>query len=146
MEHLLSSWSSVMEQLRQAKRILLLSDYDGTLTPIVERPEMANIKESTRRLLQSLVFQPHLTLGIISGRALIDLKNRVNVSGVIYAGNHGFEIEGPGISFVNPLADEIRPFFRGISQLLSLALEATKGVFVENKGLIIKRTLPANGK
>jgi trehalose 6-phosphate phosphatase len=105
------------------------------LTPIVERPELAEIPESTRRLLDTLAFQRRIILGIISGRALADLKDKVNVSGVIYAGNHGFEIEGPGWSFVNPLAEEIRPFFRAVSQLLTLALESTRGVFVENKGL-----------
>ncbi len=123
--------------MKQAKHILLFSDYDGTLTPIVERPELADIPESTRRLLQALLTQRRLTIGIISGRALADLKDKVNIAGLIYAGNHGYEIEGPGLSFVNPLADEIRPFFRIISRLLSLGLETTRGVFVENKGLTL---------
>ena len=137
MEHLLSAWPVVQERLRRAKHILLLSDYDGTLTPIVEKPEMAIIPSATRRLLQSLVSQHHFTVGIISGRALFDLKEKVSVSGAIYAGNHGFEIEGPGLNFVSPLAEEIRPLFRMMSRLLSLALETTKGVFVENKGLTL---------
>jgi trehalose 6-phosphate phosphatase len=130
-------WPTLLERLKLAKRILLLSDYDGTLTPIVERPELADISENTRRLLQELLTQRRLTIGIISGRALADLKDKVNIAGLIYAGNHGYEIEGPGLSFVNPLADEIRPFFRIISRLLSLGLETTRGVFVENKGLTL---------
>ena len=52
MEHLLSVWPEVAKQLRDARHILLLTDYDGTLTPIVERPELANLSEDTRRLLQ----------------------------------------------------------------------------------------------
>ena len=137
MEHLLAAWPQVLLRLRSAKQIMLLSDFDGTLTPIVEKPEMAYISESTRYLLQSLAIQRRIKLGVISGRALTDLKKRVNVTGIIYAGNHGFEIEGPGWSFVNPLADEIRPFFRLLSHLLVRALSPTKGVFVENKGITL---------
>ncbi len=134
MEHLLSAWSEVLEQLRQARHILLLCDYDGTLAPIVEQPELASIPEKTRLLLQALAHQRLFTLGIISGRALADLKERINLNNVVYAGNHGFEIEGPGWSFINPLAEEIRPFFRVIFRWLTLAFETTKGVLVEDKG------------
>lgn len=137
MEHLLSIWPKVVEQVRQAQHILFLSDYDGTLTPIVERPELAEISEDVRWLLKTLLFHHHFAVGIISGRALADLKARINISGLIYAGNHGFEIEGPGLSFVNPFADEIKPFFRIMHQILSLALETIKGVLVENKGLTL---------
>jgi len=119
------------------KHVFLLCDYDGTLAPIAERPEMADLPESTRQLLQLLVSQRNIQLGIISGRSLVDLKNKVQVGGVIYAGNHGFEIEGPGLSFVNPLANEFKPFFRVIHQLLTFSLRTIKGVFVENKGLTL---------
>lgn len=109
MEHLLSVWSKVAMQLSNARHVLLLTDYDGTLTPIVERPELANLSKDIRRLLQTLAYQRYITVGVISGRALVDLKDKVGISGIIYAGNHGLEIEGPGISFVNPVADELRP-------------------------------------
>jgi trehalose 6-phosphate phosphatase len=137
LEYLFTAWSKVLEQLHKAKHILLLTDYDGTLTPIVEKPELAELSRDAQRILQSLVYQRRFTVGIISGRALADLKSRTNIDGAIYAGNHGFEIEGPGLSFINPLADEMRPFFRLISQMFALALEATRGVFIENKGLTL---------
>ncbi len=135
MEHLLSVWSEVATQLRGAKHILFLTDYDGTLTPIVDRPELANLSEDMRRLLRRLARQRRFTLGVISGRALPDLKGKVRISGIIYAGNHGLEIEGPGISFVNPVAEEIKPILRIMHYVLSRALSTVKGVFVENKGL-----------
>jgi trehalose-phosphatase len=114
---------------------LLLTDYDGTLTPIVDRPEMANLAEDTRRLLRNLARQRRFTLGVISGRALADLKDKVGLSGMVYAGNHGLEIEGPGISFVNPVAEELKPILRIMHYVLSRALGTIGGVFVENKGL-----------
>jgi len=83
-------------------------DYDGTLTPIVERPELANLCEDTRWLLQALAQERRYTVSVISGRALSDLKNKVKIDGIIYSGNHGLEIEGPGFSVVNPQAEETK--------------------------------------
>lgn len=135
LEHLFSAWPQVVKQLKSARHILLLADYDGTLTPIMDRPEMANLAKDTRQLIQALARRQGFTVGIISGRALEDLKERVGISGIIYAGNHGLEIEGPGISFVNPVAEELKPILRIMQHVLSGALETIKGVFVENKGL-----------
>jgi trehalose 6-phosphate phosphatase len=137
MEHLLAAWPRVLEQTRKSKHILFLSDFDGTLTPIVEKPELAVMGEDTRRLLQILAYDRHFTVGIISGRALADLKSKVNISAIIYAGNHGFEIEGPGLNFINPVVDELKPFFRIVRQVLNLTLGSIKGVLVEDKGITL---------
>ncbi len=137
MEHLLTAWPEVAEQLSQARNVLFLSDYDGTLTPVVERPELAFLPEDTRRLLISLSRQSNYTVGIVSGRALVDLKEKVNIEDLVYAGNHGFEVEGPGLNFINPLAQEVRPIFRIIRQVLSMALGTIKGVLVEDKGITL---------
>jgi trehalose-phosphatase len=135
LEHLLSVWPKVAQQLRRARRIILLTDYDGTLTPIVERPELAFLPGSTGQLLRALSRRHNFTVGVISGRALADLKNRVGIGGLIYAGNHGLEIEGPGIRFVSPVAEELRPILRVMHYVLSRALSTIRGVLVENKGL-----------
>ncbi len=137
LEHLLSTWQKVAQQLESARRILLLTDYDGTLTPIVERPELANLPGEVKQLLQSLSHQHRFTIGIISGRALLDLKNRVDIAGITYAGNHGLEVEGPGLSFVNPLASEVKPLLRIMHQILRRGLGTIRGVLVENKGLTL---------
>jgi trehalose 6-phosphate phosphatase len=137
LEHLFSVWPEVAEQVRKARHILFLSDFDGTLTPIVERPELASLNEDIHWLIEALVHQPRFTVGIVSGRALTDLKDKVNIRGLIYAGNHGFEIEGPGLNFINPLADEIRPYLRIIRQVLNMAVGTIKGVMVEDKGVTL---------
>jgi trehalose 6-phosphate phosphatase len=134
MEHLLSAWPRVLEQIQKANQILFMSDFDGTLAPIVEKPELAEMPESTRALLQELTSERRFTVGVISGRALADLRQKVNIEGIIYAGNHGFEIEGPGLSFVNPIVEEIKPLFRIVRQILVLTLGTIKGVLVEDKG------------
>jgi len=135
LKYLLSAWTDIARQLREANHILLLTDYDGTLTPIVEHPDLANLSENTRIILQTLARQHRITLGVISGRALDDLKEKVGIKGMIYAGNHGLEIEGPGIRFTNTIAEEFRPFLRIMHYVLERTLSTVKGVFIENKGL-----------
>lgn len=116
---------------------MLLSDFDGTVTPIVERPELAYLPERTKRLLQDLARRQRYTVGIISGRALGDLRDRVGLKRVLYAGNYGLEIEGPWFSFRNPVAEESTSLLHDLCQQLSLALGTIKGVIVENKVLTL---------
>ncbi len=135
--HLFSVWSEVEKQLKAAGRVLLLCDYDGTLTPIVETPDSACLPEETRSILQELAKQSRFTVGIISGRALDDLRRKVGIRNIIYAGNHGLEIEGPDIHFINPIAEEMRPVFKLMYRVLTKALSTVRGVHVENKGLTL---------
>lgn len=137
MEHLVAAWATVARQLSEARHILLLCDYDGTLTPIVERPEMAELSEKARELLGALATHPKFTVGVMSGRSLSDLKDKVRVRNVVYAGNHGMEIEGPGLRYVNPAAEELRPVLKLLHRVLSRALGAIPGVLVEDKGLTL---------
>jgi trehalose 6-phosphate phosphatase len=136
-EHLLSAWPQITEKLKDSGHFLLLADYDGTLTPIVSRPELAELPEEMRHLLETLLHHNRFIIGIISGRALSDLKGKVRIEGMVYAGNHGLEIEGPGIRLVNPVANEMRPVLLIIYQLLSRTLRKIRGVIIENKGLTL---------
>ncbi len=137
LEHLLAAWPRIGQRLSSAGHVLLLSDYDGTLTPIVERPELADLPPTTRRLLGDLARQRRYTVGIISGRALSDLKARVGVKNVTYAGNHGLEIEGPSLTFVHPIAREIKDVIRALYVVLRRGLEGIRGAMVEHKGLTL---------
>jgi trehalose 6-phosphate phosphatase len=137
LEYILPALSKVLGRIRSGKRLLLLSDFDGTLVPIVDRPEMAHMPDTTRDLLNTLSRYPWVTVGIISGRALSDLKGKVNLERLIYVGNHGFEIQSPEINFINPIADEMTPIFRMMGRVLSRTLGSFRGVFVEDKGITL---------
>ncbi len=76
------------------RRLVYFFDYDGTLTPIVARPDMAILSDGMRATLQALA--QHHTVAIISGRDLDDVRNLVGVENIFYAGSHGFRIAGPG--------------------------------------------------
>lgn len=137
MQYLFDAWDNVVRHLKSVEHILFLTDYDGTLTPIVDKPELAILSSEMRKLLRKLVKNRRYTVGIISGRALPDLKSKIGLDGIIYAGNHGLEIEGFGSSFLEPIAEEMRPFFGILNQALAATLRGIKGVFVENKGLTL---------
>ena len=75
-------------------RLAVFLDYDGTLTAIVNHPEDAWLSDSMRQTLRSLV--AHVPVAILSGRDLDDVRGRVHVDGIVYAGSHGFDIAGAG--------------------------------------------------
>jgi trehalose-phosphatase len=83
--------------------IALFLDYDGTLTPIVERPEMAVLADDMRAELERVA--AHCFVGIISGRDLADVQAMIRGDGssdavtgarhLWFAGSHGFDIAAP---------------------------------------------------
>jgi trehalose 6-phosphate phosphatase len=135
MESLFHAWPSFAGAYQTAAHVLLLFDYDGTLTPIVERPEKARFAASMKDKLAGLARRPRVTVGVVSGRALAELKSMVSIEGIYYAGNHGLEIEGPGLSWVSPGAEAARPMIKDLAARLAAALRGTAGVLVEDKGL-----------
>lgn len=83
---------ALVTRLAQATPLVLL-DYDGTLTPIVARPELAIIDPGIRMTLERLAAR--VTVGIISGRDLDDVRQMIGIEGLWYAGSHGFDLMTP---------------------------------------------------
>ncbi len=107
-------------------------DYDGTLTPIVARPDLALLSDRMRNTLRDLV--RHYTTAIISGRALEDVRQLVALDDVYYAGNHGLEIAGPGSTQINnekglAFVEAVDKAYREILP----QVEGIEGVLVEHK-------------
>ena len=130
-KHLLDELWRLDESLR-AGAILLL-DYDGTLVPIVERPELAVLPSDTRELLKSLA--ECFKIVIMSGRQLAEVKRLVGLNRVYYAGNHGFEMSGPRTRFLKAEAKRVRPTIAEICGRLRKELGDIKGVIIEDKKL-----------
>ncbi|MDI6903152.1 MAG: trehalose-phosphatase [Methanocellales archaeon] len=112
---------------------LLLMDYDGTLTSIVDRPELAVLSDDMRDVLRKI--SKRYPIAIISGRSLADIKNLVEVKGICYAGNHGFEISGPGIELTKGEAERSKLTVQKVCSDMQKRLARIKGAIVENKGL-----------
>jgi len=75
-----------------AGSLAIFLDYDGTLTPIVSHPEKAFLTDSTRQTLRTLATRA--PVAILSGRELEDVRKRVAIDAIVYAGSHGFDIAG----------------------------------------------------
>ncbi|MBU4399118.1 MAG: trehalose-phosphatase, partial [Planctomycetes bacterium] len=86
--------------------LVLLLDYDGTLTPIVARPELAILASDTRRLLAQLAALPRVHVGVVSGRKLEEVRALVDLPGIYYAGAAGMELDLNGKRIVHPRAEE----------------------------------------
>jgi len=88
--------SALLAALRaDPARTAILTDIDGTLAPIVERPEQAAVPERVSRLLDSLSERYGL-VGCVSGRQATEARRLVGIEGISYAGNHGLELLLPG--------------------------------------------------
>ena len=114
------------------RRLVVLLDYDGTLSPIAPRPEDALLPAATREVLHCLG-ERWLT-AVISGRSLADVRGLVGLDHLIYAGNHGLEIEGPaGSGIRRNLAEDFVPDVAAAAAGLDAALADVEGSLVENK-------------
>jgi trehalose 6-phosphate phosphatase len=131
--------SLILPDLRVARRaaghLLVGLDYDGTLTPIVASPDDAHLPSGARRVLTDLAARADTTVAVLSGRALADVRARVGVNGIFYAGNHGLEVEGPGLRLVQSGALTALPALRQAGDTLGRELAGIAGVIVEDKGV-----------
>jgi trehalose-phosphatase len=121
--------------VRSAARVLVFLDFDGTLVPIQDDPMACELDPALRAVLTAIRECPRAAVAVVSGRDLADLVPGVGVEGIAYAGNHGLEIDGPGLSFREPGAVERRPELAEIVAALGAALERAPGAWVQDKGL-----------
>jgi trehalose 6-phosphate phosphatase len=139
--------SVVQSLLCEAGGVFVGVDFDGTLAPIAATPEEPEIAADCRNALAALVAHPAVTVGVVSGRALDDLRARVDVDGVAYAGNHGLELEYRGRRETHPAAATHRPHLRAVRRELEAHIGDVPGCTIEDKDLTLtvhyRRTPPA---
>jgi trehalose-phosphatase len=119
--------------LAGGKSLLLMTDFDGTLTPIVDDPGAAWLSEEMREHLGSLARSPRSRVSIVSGRGLDDLQSRVRLPGVTYAGCHGLEVAGPGFTFTHPEAESQVEVLREVTRALLERAPLLEGIRIEPK-------------
>lgn len=113
------------------KRIGVICDVDGTLSPIVNDPAAATIHPQSKARLSAM--RPALALlAFVSGRAAADIHERVGIDGAVYMGNHGMERWVDGDVKVDERVAAYRP---NLERVLA-DIERTKpdGVEIEDKG------------
>jgi trehalose 6-phosphate phosphatase len=125
-----SALEHIQEIVSQGDHIAIFLDYDGTLTPIVSQPQDAWLSDSMQQTLRLLAAR--VPVAILSGRDLDDVRSRVLVDGIVYAGSHGFDISGAG-GLRRELGAEYLPELDRAEKELREALDDIPGAQLERK-------------
>jgi trehalose-phosphatase len=127
--HPLIAWHS------HGQRLLLLFDYDGTLTPIVPHPRLARLHPAVRRTLLNLNKRVRIEVGIISGREIDDLKAMVGLRGIYYVGTSGLQLDLCGTRITHPKADQMILLLARFRKPLRKIIKMFPGAWLEDKQL-----------
>jgi len=84
---------SQVKELVATRRPVVFLDFDGTLSDITAHPDSATLVDGAAEALRALAEQ--CPVAVISGRDLADVRERVKVDEVWYAGSHGLELMAP---------------------------------------------------
>jgi len=118
------------EFLSTDKTVFFL-DYDGTLTPIVSRPELAIMSEEMRKMVKEL--NKKFRVAIVSGRGRQDVEKLVDIPDLIYAGNHGFDIRINSENIILQEMEKYIPLVARITNQFNSKLSRIEGVIIEKK-------------
>lgn len=125
----------ITDVLSDASGLLVGVDFDGTLAPIEADPRAPLATSENRRALRRLAAHPATVVAVVSGRALDDLRPRVGVEDIVYAGNHGLEVDRGGKPRVHERARELSGLVDRACRVVEQTAGPGSGVRVEHKGL-----------
>ncbi len=133
MTDLPSAWNSKEDIFQQVWKgtFALFLDYDGTLTPIVEDPDQALLPSRMKSVLRRLADRG--TVAILSGRDLNDVKSKIGLDNVIYAGSHGFDVSGPGAQHFAEMGHRFLPALDWAEAQLKPVIDGIPGARLERK-------------
>ncbi|MCL4360703.1 trehalose-phosphatase [Patescibacteria group bacterium] len=117
--------------------LVVALDFDGTLAPIARSSRQATIGAAPRAVLRRLVSLTAVRLAVISGRSLNDIRTKVGVSGITYAGNHGLEWSLDGITANAPVPAGESRAVRSCTRTLKPFESRFPGCTVEDKGMTV---------
>jgi trehalose-phosphatase len=127
-------WDEIVQRIRAKDGLFVALDFDGVLSPIASRPSLARMPPKNRRLLKALSCHEGVFVAIVSGRTLADIRHKIHLPRLIYAGNHGAEIALDGALEQHiPLERYRLELVAARSALMPIAA-AFPGAHLEDKG------------
>ena len=126
----LRSTKVLLPTIRHGVAIFL--DYDGTLTPIAEKPELAILSDRMRKTISRLASRFPVT--IVSGRDIDVVSKLVGIKELGYVGSHGLDIIGsPGTSIRKEMGLDFLTELDIIETQLRQRINSINGAMVERK-------------
>ena len=122
-----------LETWVQSTRLGIITDVDGTISPIADTPDAAQVTPRARELLDQLSTVLQL-VAVISGRAAADVQKRVGVPGMVYVGNHGMERWVDGSVEIPDAIAAYRPQIEAARDDIQQAISDIAGMHLEDKG------------
>ncbi len=126
-----------LESYLSKKDLCLFLDYDGTLAPIADKPKNAVLDPAVQLLLKKLAKFRTCHMYVVSGRALMDVRDMVGLDNIGYVGNHGMEMEVPRVVFGNFDFARSKEVMSFLKEEIEKAISFFKGSFVEHKGVTL---------
>ncbi len=128
----------ITKKILNHEKVLLMFDYDGTLTPIVDKPEMAKLDTKIKTALEIIAQDGLIKIAIISGRDIETVKKLSGITSndIIFFGLHGGQtlIEGKICDYSS---EANKNKIQEISKILEDKLNSYKGIIIENKELSV---------
>jgi trehalose-phosphatase len=131
-KYLFDCWGEITGQIRRAQHVALFTDFDGTLTPIRRDPEAVGLAPRVRELLDGLA-KSGITVGVVSGRKIADVRKRVRVKRIWYAGAHGLFLRDPNNRSFSLARPEQKARMREAARLLEKNIRGVRGLRLERK-------------
>ena len=117
----------------QGRHLLLLTDFDGTLADLAPTPDEAFVADAVRTEIDVLASLRSVTFGVVSGRRLTDVSQRVGHAPEFVAGLHGLEITGPGTAFHHYALESVGAVIGSLMTRASRQLAWCPGLYLEDK-------------
>ena len=137
--------STALDAVASSPRLLVTSDFDGTLSPIVNNPSDARPLPQAGQALIDLAELPATSVALISGRALGDLRVLSSMPSTVHlVGSHGAEFDS---GFSHEIDGEL---LQTITDTLTAIASGRPGVTVETKpasvALHVRNASPTDGE
>jgi trehalose-phosphatase len=129
---------AALERRPARAHLVVLSDFDGTLTTFNVDPSRPTLRDETRQALEALSAREDVTVGLVSGRRLADLDQRTSLPSEVYlAGLHGLEIRHGDDAWHHPDLLDSRDVIDDVVDHMAAAVGEVPGVRLEHKGVAL---------
>jgi len=122
---------TIESRIRRTGRVVLMLDFDGTISPFAKTPEAAVVSRSARASLNEL--RRYIPIVIVSGRPLSVVRKKMGIAGLAYIGSHGIEMQLGSRRSVMSVPARCMHDIAAVRVISTEIARKYKGVIIENK-------------